>query len=357
MEEVIFDTKLYKYCKVTPIDFGSLLNTITVQYLKRWDDDTSYDIIMKMFTKLFIEDIDRIVKFYNPDFGLFTYLFTIVKNEIISISVSLGAKSRKCVRPTQISETLKMSEEDVWASLTSEADNSLGGRLSSEDFISNGPSSSETEEYNSLVSDYENMKHKIIKGDIVVQDKEQSLGNIEKKIEKLTVNHQRLSGYHRKRYIDNTQLTLSMSPITPEEAIEQSTSEFVMSIKAKLQNTKTIYRGKEHTPWQGDRLKFIDLIMADFSLTECATFFEVSPTSTSKWSNQIKTALLELADEREFDEDDDSLVLSVNQWLDDLEAEDRVNNSRSEGCPLVDKVQLYKQIISIFGVDFVKLES
>jgi len=167
---------------------------------------------------------------------------------------------------------------------------------------------------------------------------------------------QKLNGFHRTKYRDNSHLQIDYESIRQAE-LDESLNPFIEDLKNKLRAIKTSYRGKINQPWAGDRMKFLDMILADFNFSECAIFFEVSPTSTNKWANQIKEALFQLADDYEFNNNDDSLVLKLNEWLDDLESDNKVNRSKSDGCPkALDKCQLYKQIIAVFGVDFMNME-
>jgi len=347
IEEIVFDSPLYKYIKNTPIHFQANVHILYTKYLGRYDNDIVYDILMKMFTKVYIENWKSIVKNYNPEQPVFPYLYTIMKNEVISISISLTNRRTKYIRINPLEDG---TIEDSWDRIM------VGDELQFQDPICSSLSESEIEEFTTLIADYEKVKSRIIKKELFVADIESTVQKLDKKIDGIRTQMQSKQGYHRPKYIDTKERPLQEMSLSAEDMEEQANSDFVNNLKAKLKSIETKYRGHITRPWQSDRLKIVDLLMADFNLTECATFFEVSPTSTSKWSNQVKNALFELADDMEFNHGDDSLVLAVNSWIDDLESQDRINNSRNSGCPLVDKAQLYKQIISTFGVDFMYME-
>jgi len=346
-DEIVLNSELFDYAEDEHINYLAILHNLTNKYLSFYNDDMKYDILMKMFTKVFVEKLNAIEDSYDPDFSLYNFLYTIMKNEVIEISMSLTGNSRNIVRTT--SEDNEESAEESW-------DRVMAGGSSIA--IPTGLSPEEEEEYTSLIKDYENLRSRILAKELMVVNVELSVKRIDNQIEKLRYDMQRIEGYHRKKYVDNSTMK-EVSDYARDGSLlaDEATNGFIDEIKAKLESIETNYRGKVNKPWKGDRMKFLDLILADFNFSECAVFFEVSPTSTNKWAKQIQEALYELADEKEFNDNDDELVRQINNWLDDLESEDRVNKNNSEGCPTVkDKAQLYKQIITVYGVDFMNME-
>jgi len=346
IRECLEQSDLECYLEGVRLDLPAILSKLTNKYLSFYDDEIKFDLLMEMFLNVYKIRLEWIIANYDDNYSLYTYLYTIMKNEIIELSKKTLNKFKKQVdlKPTMDSDN-DMSPEEAMSRAVFQFQRSKG--------VPRSASQDELDELNSLISDYEQLKQRILYEELVVDDMQKSLDKIDKKIEKFKTDKLKLDGFFREKYVDVSELSQDV-----DDKAEPIEDDFIIErLKAKLIAKTTMYHNKPHHPWDSDRIKIVDLLLNSFNLTECAIFFEVSPVSTNKWVKQIKEALFELADEMEFEEDDNSLVELLNQWLDDLEAEDRINKGQPDGCPTVkDKVELYRQIVKLFGADFMQFE-
>lgn len=332
------------------INMGGILVKLLTKYLGWQSLPAKYDIIMQMYLEVFIEKFHKLENSFDPEkSSLFSYLYVVMRNKIIDIGTRSTRKSDIFKKINPIEEE---SSDEAWDRVT------IGTDTTNSPIRSTMLSLDEEEEFDSLIADYEHLKFRIAQEELIVKDINQSLENINLKIEKIEQDRLFLiegQASNKKVLKIDTSMYESFNA-SSEDELDFNNQEIIIRVKDKLKAIKRMCRGKESTFWDEDKLKFLDMLLADFNFSECAIFFEVTPTSTAKWAKQIQEAFFEVADELE-EEGDDSVVIALNNWLDDLEANYQHNKAKPSGCPLSkDKVELYRQIIQTFGVEFTELK-